>query len=141
MPRNPVATYRVLLREARTVLDLPDDATTRSRLYTMLKPDRLAAMPTLQAVLDRLGIGAGYARNHLLSLGGWPDDVVASVENGLPLKVARSLAALDAHERATALAQADLDRHGTWGQGVGRAIDRVRREAAAPSVLPDDGWL
>ncbi|MFN2323794.1 MAG: hypothetical protein ABR510_12655 [Trueperaceae bacterium] len=85
MPRNPVATYRALLQGAREALDLPDDATTRSRLYTTLKPDRLAATPTLQQVLDELGIGAGYARNHLLSLGGWPDDVVARVEDGLPL--------------------------------------------------------
>jgi len=141
MPRNPVATYRVLLREARTVLDLPDDATTRSRLYTALKPDRLAAMPTLQAVLDRLGIGAGYARNHLLSLGGWPDDVVACVQQGLPLKVARTLATLEEGERRQVLALADRDRHGTWGQRVGRATDRVRREASAQEVPSDGGWL
>src|SRR6056297_3457946 len=130
MPRNPVATYRVLLREARTVLDLPDDATTRSRLYTLLKPDRLAATPALQDVLDGLGIGAGYARNHLLSLGGWPEDVVARVEEGLPLSVARSLATLQEDERTRTLAAAERDPHGTWGQRVGRAIDRVRREAA-----------
>src|SRR6056297_1861317 len=119
MPRNPVATYRVLLREARTVLDLPDDATTRSRLYTLLKPDRLAATPALQDVLDGLGIGAGYARNHLLSLGGWPEDVVARVEEGLPMSVARSLAALGAKERRRALDSAAHERHGTWGQRVG----------------------
>src|SRR6056297_3124087 len=129
MPRNPVATYRVLLHEARTALALPDDATTRSRLYTMLKPDRLSATPALQAVLDELGIGAGYARNHLLSLGGWPEDVVDRVEEGLPLTVARSLASLGEDERGRALVLGDQEIHGTWGQRVGRSIDRVRREA------------
>lgn len=141
VPRNPVATYHTLLRRAMEALDLPDEATTRSRLYTALKPERLAATPPLQGVLAELGIGPGYARNHLLSLGGWPEDVVTRVEEGLPLAVARSLAALDEEQRGRALTSAERDRHGTWGQRVDRAIDRVGREGAAPDVLPEDGWL
>jgi|GEM_PF-2701855 len=145
MPRNPVAVYAELLRQAQDVMGLNDPASTRSRLYTLLRKQHLEKYPELQEVLARLGIGAGYARNHLLSLGGWPEDVVTLVRRGLPLKVARRLAHVDLRTRKEALRRAETDKRtlddSTWGQRVDRAIDRLAREADAPDIVPEDGWL
>lgn len=145
MPRNPVAVYAELLHQAQDVMGLDDPISTRSRLYTFLRPRHLERYPELQEVLKRLGIGAGYARNHLLSLGGWPDDVVDLVRRGLPLKVARRLAHVDRTVRKEALKRAEEDRRhhdeATWGQRVERALERLAREADAPDVAPEDGWL
>ena len=145
MPRNPVAVYAELLRQAQDVMGLDDPMSARSRLYTLLRPHHLERYPELQEVLKRLGIGAGYARNHLLSLGGWPDDVVDFVRRGLPLRVARRLAHVEPTVRKEALKRAEEDRRSlddaTWGQRVERALERLAREADAPDVVPEDGWL
>ena len=145
MPRNPADLYDELLARAGAALGTTSPRETRTRLYTLLRPQRLADAPELRAVLDALAIGPSYARNHLLSLGGWPDDVVAHVRSGLPLTVARRLAHEPPATREAALARADADRaagaSGTWGQRVARALDRVRLEAEAPDVAPEDGWL
>ncbi|MDR9392170.1 MAG: hypothetical protein RI554_09105, partial [Trueperaceae bacterium] len=145
VPRNPADLYDALLARAAAVLGTPTPAATRTRLYALLRPRRLAEAPEVRGVLTDLAIGPSYARNHLLSLGGWPDDVVALVRRGLPLTVARRLAREATEVREAALARAEADRAagapGTWGQRVGRALERVRLEREAPNVAPEDGWL
>lgn len=141
MPRSPVRVYGELIRRARTALGVPDEVVARRRLYTVLKPDRLVQHPEVQEILRDLGIGASYARNHLLSLGGWPDDVVALVRDGLPLGVARRLAHLTPRDRRTAHHEAATIAAGTFGQRMHRAIDRVVRDAEAPRASLVEGWL
>ena len=144
MARNPAVLYDRLIRDARQALGTPNDASTRTRLWTLLKPERLAEIPELEEVLDDLAIGASYARNHLLSLGAWPDEVVDEVrDSGLALTVARRLAGVEAEVRAAALREAATMRkdEGTWSQRVARALDRALRDAAAPRAQAVDGWL
>lgn len=145
MPRNPADLYDALLDRAAAALGTATPSATRRRLYALLRPARLAEAPEVRRVLDELAIGPSYARNHLLSLGGWPSDVVGHVRRGLPLSVARRLAGEDAATREAALARAETDRAagvpGTWGQRVGRALERVRLEREAPDLPPEGGWL
>ena len=144
MARNPAILYDRLIQRAGRALGTPDAAATRTRLWTLLKPDRLAETPDLDEVLDDLAIGASYARNHLLSLGAWPDEVVDQVRHhGLALAVARRLAGAEAELRTAALRESTMmrDDKGTWSQRVARALDRALRDAAAPRAQAVDGWL
>ncbi len=141
MPRNPARLYRALLSRAGDALSTPDDAATRSALYRLLRTPPERDPPELTAVLKELDLGRSYARNHLLSLGAWPDDVAREVEEGLPLRVGRRLARLSEEERNAVRVDARSDRDGTWGQRVARAIERRRVLAAAPAKTAPDGWL
>jgi hypothetical protein len=144
MARNPAVLYDRLIRDARQALGTPSDASTRTRLWTLLKSERLAKTPELEWVLDELAIGASYARNHLLSLGTWPAEVVDEVRHrGLALAVARRLAGAPAEVRTAGLREAASMREdeGTWSQRVARALDRALRDAAAPRAQAVGGWL
>ena len=103
MGKDLVALYQAVLRQSQMALGLPDLATTRSRLYTLLL--RKPLDPALARVLDDLQVSASYVRTHLLSIGSWPTDIQRAIQKGLPYQDARRLAKLDEETRRHVLGQ------------------------------------
>ena len=103
MGRDLVALYQAVLQQSQMALGLPDLATTRSRLYTLLL--RKPLDPALGRVLDDLQVSASYVRTHLLSIGSWPTDIQGAIQKGLPYQDARRLAKLDEESRRRVLDQ------------------------------------
>jgi predicted RNA methylase len=124
------------------ILDAENDTAARAMLWTLLKPDRIGEAPGLEALLSQLAVSPAYARNHLLSIGTWPQDVVALLRAGLALTVARRLAQVpeDVRDAAVREARGGLF-EGTWSQRVLASLDRVEQRLAATMTHLQEGWL
>lgn len=114
---NPVNQYEALIQVAQEILAQDDVQRVRSELYRRLARQPLD--PQIQAVLDRVQLSAGWARNHLLSIGSWNESVRRAVKAGLPLR------------DGTVVAQIQR-------QFTARKLRNQKQEASGGEGLPDD---
>jgi hypothetical protein len=81
---NPVDQYEALIRAAQEILGEEDVQKVRSLLYRRLTERPIDQQ--IQTILNRIQLSAGWARNHLLSIGSWNETVRKAVIDGLPLR-------------------------------------------------------
>jgi len=140
MPKDLVALYEDVLLRCQCALGLPDAATTRSRLYSMLLHKPLD--PRVAATLDELQLSPSYVRTHLLSIGSWPEDVRHAMREGLPYQDARRVAQLDDGARREVLDVFAAPRSARRASANARELERrIQHDHVAERLpLSDDGW-
>ena len=141
MARDLVALYEDVLRRCQRALGLPDAASTRSRLYSLLQQKPID--PRIAGVLAEMQLSASYVRTHLLSIGSWPDAVTRAMRAGLPYQDARRIAQLDDAAQREVLSSFRASSQARQHTNQARAVERrLRHDRLAKQITRTvDGWV